>query len=144
MDRSLVAVFGGETRLKVLAVLANAHQPFTGYRVAKTAGIRPPKAYAELRRLEAVGVVGRESGRWVILDRDLFFLLRKRARVHWLEDLRAPDATSERFRHLTLRAIRANGASLGKEVLEYDPARRREKDELLVATGKRPSPAYRP
>ncbi|MGI0131317.1 MAG: hypothetical protein ACREEC_14395 [Thermoplasmata archaeon] len=83
MDRTLVAIFGSETRLRVLAVLANARHPMSGYRIAKTAGIRIPKVYPELERLRSGGAIGRRGAGWVMRDRDVGALLRKRVRIHW-------------------------------------------------------------
>jgi hypothetical protein len=44
LEAGLVALFGSATRVSVLAVLAGVSRPFTGYRVAKIAGIPPIQA----------------------------------------------------------------------------------------------------
>ena len=56
VDFRLIAEFGSEARVLVLAVLANAYRPLTGYRVAKTGEVPRPKAYEQLERLAKAGV----------------------------------------------------------------------------------------
>jgi hypothetical protein len=50
VDPKLVALFGSETRVRTLAVLAGAFRPLAAYRVAKVGGIPVQKAYEEVRR----------------------------------------------------------------------------------------------
>jgi hypothetical protein len=87
----LVALFGSETRVSVLAALAGASKPFTGYRVAKVADVQPIKAYAELRRLRDAGVVqeipGKQGGSlWELPQGEIRSYIGKRARVSWSQD----------------------------------------------------------
>jgi hypothetical protein len=89
IDPHLVALFGSETRVRVLAVLAGAYRPITAYRVGKTGSVPMPKAYREIYRLENAGLVGRKGDGWVLLDNDVRTLLRKRVRILWLEDFSA-------------------------------------------------------
>ena len=86
VNPALVTLFGSETRVRTLAVLAGAHQPLTAYRVAKVGEIPIPKAYEELRRLGKAGLVRKESAGWVIQDQDVARLLRKRLRIRWADD----------------------------------------------------------
>jgi DNA-binding transcriptional ArsR family regulator len=86
VDPPLVAAFGSETRVLTLAALANSPVPLTAYRVAKIAGLRPPKAYEELRRAKASGLVGAVGGRYTLRDTDIRDLLRRRVRLFALGD----------------------------------------------------------
>jgi hypothetical protein len=90
-DPQLVALFGGKTRASVLAVLAGASVPFSGYRVARVAGVQPIKAYAELRRLRTAGIVREipiKEGQsvWELPPGDLRSFVAKRVRVYWSGD----------------------------------------------------------
>jgi len=49
-DPALLSLFGSQTRLLTMAVLANADEALTGYRVAKIAGLPREKVYPELRK----------------------------------------------------------------------------------------------
>jgi len=89
LDRGLVALFGSETRVSVLAVLASASRPLTGYRVAKIAGVQPIKAYAELRRLRAAGLVREAPPGWELSDPEVRRLVGSRVRIAWSEDWEA-------------------------------------------------------
>ncbi|MFZ0829704.1 MAG: helix-turn-helix domain-containing protein [Thermoplasmata archaeon] len=86
VDLKLVALFGSETRLRTLAVLAGAYRPMTAYRVAKVGDVPVQKAYEELRRLGATGLVAKQPGGWVLADRDVRTLLAKRVRISWADD----------------------------------------------------------
>ncbi|MCI4361407.1 MAG: hypothetical protein L3J91_06845 [Thermoplasmata archaeon] len=106
----LVAVFGSSGRVRVLAVLANATTPFTGYRVAKVAGVQPIKAVAELRRLAAAGIVqqvpGRPgSARWVLTDPDLRTFFQRRVRLSWWDDWRRDSRARARRAELAVAGI---------------------------------------
>ncbi|MGA7923687.1 MAG: helix-turn-helix domain-containing protein, partial [Thermoplasmata archaeon] len=61
VDLTMVALFGSETRVRVLAVLAGAYGPLTAYRVGKTGGVSMPKAYREIGRLHKAGIVARKG-----------------------------------------------------------------------------------
>jgi hypothetical protein len=95
VDPLLVAVFGSETRVRTLAVLANAYGPMTAYRVGKVGGVPMPKVYREIDRLARRKLVARTGDGWVLLDPDVRALLRKRVRIHW-----AGDWLAERARRL--------------------------------------------
>ncbi|MGB6500287.1 MAG: hypothetical protein WBG19_02645 [Thermoplasmata archaeon] len=86
LDPGVVALFGSETRVRTLAVLASAHAPMTAYRIGKVGGISMPKAYREVARLEKAGLVGARKAGWILLDPDVRALLRKRVRVAWAND----------------------------------------------------------
>lgn len=83
LDTRLATLFGSETRLRVLAVLAGAPRPVTGYRLAVAAAVPFSKVYRELARLERAGLVARGPGGWRAADADVVRLLRKRVRVAW-------------------------------------------------------------
>ncbi len=136
VDPQLVAAFGSETRVRAFIVLANAHGPLTAYRVAKAGGIPVVKAYEEVRRLSAAGLVGREEEGWVLKDPDIAALFRRRARISVRP---APSTTARRYRHFA-RLPAPTFEGLGP--IRYDGRRRREKDELLVRDGFRPSAAH--
>ncbi len=91
-DPVLVALFGSETRVRTLAVLAGAYRPMTAYRVAKVGGVPIQKAYEEFRRLGRSGLVTQRESGWVLADADVRALLRKRVRIRWSDDLRAERA----------------------------------------------------
>jgi|SRR5208282_875702 len=86
VDPRLVAVFGSETRVRTLAVLASANGPMTAYRVGKVGEVSMPKVYREIYRLSEVGLVGRRGDGWILLDDDVGGLLRRRVRISWSED----------------------------------------------------------
>jgi DNA-binding transcriptional ArsR family regulator len=91
LDPQLVALFGSETRVSVLAALAGASSPFTGYRVAKVADVQPIKAYSELRRLRNAGIVREmrdEKGRsvWELPPGEIRSFVGGRTRVSWSAD----------------------------------------------------------
>lgn len=88
-DRRLTALFGSETRVRALAVLAGAYGPLTAYRVAKVGEIPVQKAYEEMGRLSRSGLVAHRRGGWILVDRDVRALLRKRVRIRWADDLNA-------------------------------------------------------
>jgi len=88
---NITELFGGSTRTRTLAVLANASTPLTGYRVAVTAGTQPIKTNAVLERLKRLGIVTERTtavGRrgWELTDRDFATFLRRRVRLSWIED----------------------------------------------------------
>lgn len=91
LDPQLVALLGSETRASVLAALAGAMSPFSGYRVAKVARVQPIKAYAELRRLRDAGIVRevpRPKGRsgWELPEGEIRSFVAGRSRVYWSTD----------------------------------------------------------
>lgn len=91
VDVGMVALFGSQNRALVLAALANASGPLSGYRVAKIFGGQKIKVNAELNRLAEAGIVTRRkaaSGKlgWTLEDPDLRSLLRKRIRICFAPD----------------------------------------------------------
>ena len=94
-------LFGGETRSKVLGLLANSREPKTGYELSKALDINPSKVYGVLRGLEGTGFLGMISDRsnykrYFIADEDLKRFLLKRVRIAIEEDWLAPKAVEER------------------------------------------------
>ena len=91
LDPQLVTLFGSETRVAVLAALAGASVPFSGYRVAQVAGVQPIKAYSELKRLRSAGIV-RETpvrkGRsvWDLPLGEIRSFVVGRTRIYWSDD----------------------------------------------------------
>lgn len=84
-------LFGSEARARVLAVLANAKGPLSGYRISQLSNVQPIKVSQELQRMREAGLVQGQpkEGRgneWVLLDADLRSFLAKRVRVSWSED----------------------------------------------------------
>ena len=142
-DPKLVALFGSETRVRALAVLAGAHRPMTAYRVGKTGSVPLPKAYREIHRLEKAGLVGRRGSGWVLLDDDVRALLRKRVRILWWEDWRAERDRTAPERSALLRRLEALPApKLPKEWKPRNPrefARDPGKDRILRRLGLRTS-----
>jgi DNA-binding PadR family transcriptional regulator len=141
IDGALAALFGSDTRLRSLAVLANARHPMTAYRVAKVGGVRPTKAYPELHRLEKAGVVSSGRSGWTLRDRDVALLLRKRVRIVWEEDWfrgKAERDAEDRRRYQRLRRL-PPPAWNGVGPVRYDVRRRRAKDEILIRVRTRPS-----
>ncbi|MGC2034987.1 MAG: helix-turn-helix domain-containing protein [Thermoplasmata archaeon] len=139
LDPALAAAFGSETRLRVLAVLAHAYGPLTGYRVAKTGGVSIPKAHEQLHRLERSGLVAHREDGWVILDRDVRILLRKRIRIRAWDDWLTEKAEKEpRIVALFDRLSRAPHAEAPKGWEPRDPKRFHRdprKDKILGRMG---------
>lgn len=149
VDPGLAAVFGSRDRVRTLAVLANANSSVTAYRIAKTAGIKPPNIYRELSRLAAVGEVRRvrtpegEVG-WELADPDLRRLLQKRWRLLWADDLlRDQGEREERIASMFSLAGRASldlSKYRSKEPVPLAALRRRlEKDRILASRQARTS-----
>ncbi len=94
-------LFGGETRAKVLGLLANSEEPKTGYELSKALDANPSKVYGVLRGLEGTGFLGMISDRsnyrrYFIADEDLKRFLVKRVRIALAEDWLGPRAVQER------------------------------------------------
>jgi len=85
VDPAVLAFTGSRTRALTLAVLANAEEPFTGYRVAKIAGLNPSKVYRELLRASKAGLIRRDrtGNGYIIADPDVRTFLRRRLRIRW-------------------------------------------------------------
>ena len=149
MDPGLPILFGGDTRASILAVLAGASTPFTGYRVAKVARVQPIKAYAELRRLRDAGFVsetsnGRGKTSWLLADSNLRSLLARRIRVAWWNDwepgmerrARRAEASIAQIGRLDLSKFKPNPSAVSNPE-EY--SRPVEKDIVLKRMGLRTS-----
>ncbi len=146
LDPALTAMFGSETRLRLLAVLANAQHPMTAYRVAKVGGVRAAKAYPELDRLKRARLISDTPSGWTFRDEDVATLLRKRVRIFWDGDWfrdKARRDREDRRRYRRLRQLPAPDWS-GLGPIRYDVERRRAKDELLAGVGMRPSVTHGP
>ncbi len=143
IDPALSGLVGSETRLRVLAVLANAQRPLTGYRVAKTGAVSISKAYPELERLAASKLVLRCGRGWAIHDEDVAALLRKRVRIvdggDWFRDKPKRDAEDRRFLSRLKSLPAPDWSQIDPDAIRFDVARRKEKDELLLRHGMKPS-----
>jgi len=92
---ALRRLLGGETRAKVLGVLADAMVPKTGYELAKAARASPSKVYAILRDLAEAGLVQTVSNRpgvrqYSLADSDLRRFLLRNVRITTIEEWFSP------------------------------------------------------
>ena len=85
-DPALESLFGSRARLLTMAVLANADEPLTGYRVSKIAGVPAQKVYPEIKKAVETGVVKEAEGGFVLSDPDIRELLQRRVRIRWDEE----------------------------------------------------------
>lgn len=122
-DRALVEFCGSETRVRTLGVLANAHSPMSGYRIAKVAGVPEPKVYPELRRGIRSGIIQKEKGGFRLIDPDLRALLQKRVRLYWDVDW---DRARKGWSEETPRLLKS-GLSAIRRRLRADPSYLRPK-----------------
>jgi hypothetical protein len=83
VDPTLLSLFGSQTRLLTMAVLANATEPLTGYRVAVIAGLPREKVYPEIRKGLATGLLTSTKGGYRMVDSDVRCLLQKRVQIRW-------------------------------------------------------------
>ncbi len=143
IDAALSGLVGSETRLRVLAVLANAQRPLTGYRVAKTGAASISKVYAELERLATSNLVIHSARGWSIKDQDVAALLRKRVRIvdseDWFRDKPKRDAEDRRFMSRLKRLPAPDWSRIDSNAIRFDVARRKEKDVLLLRHRMMPS-----
>ena len=86
VDPSLLALFGSRTRLLTMAVLANAEEPLSGYRVAAIAHLPREKVYPELRKGIDTGLLTTIGDGYRLVDPDIRALLQKRVRIRWDEE----------------------------------------------------------
>ncbi|MGA7922836.1 MAG: hypothetical protein WCA77_02535 [Thermoplasmata archaeon] len=86
IDSSLAALFGSRTRLLTMAVLANADEALTGYRIALIAGLPRVKVYPELRKGLATKLLAKERAGYRMIDPDIRALLRRRIRIRWSDE----------------------------------------------------------
>jgi DNA-binding PadR family transcriptional regulator len=94
-------LLGGETRAKVLGLLADATDPKTGYELAKAAQSNPSKVYGILRDLMEAGLVQVRSDRpgvrrYSLTDPDLRRFLLRHVRITTLQDWFSPARARER------------------------------------------------
>ena len=99
------AVFGSQTRAKVLGYLAGSSGSRTGYAISKDLGIGVSKVYEELRRLESCGVVVSDldvkgSKRFLLDDEDLRGFLVRNMRIVPADEWFSPQRIAERRRNL--------------------------------------------
>ena len=92
---ALRRLLGGETRAKVLGLLADATVPKTGYELAKAARASPSKVYAILRDLAEAGLVQAVSNRpgvrrYSLADPDLRRFLLRNVRITTIEEWFSP------------------------------------------------------
>jgi DNA-binding transcriptional ArsR family regulator len=160
VDPSAAALFGSENRALVLAVLANASRPLTGYRIAKVFGGQRVKVNSELRRLAEAGVVDRQptdGGRngWVLIDANLGAFVRSRIRItfvsQWDTQRRfGPGAVDKLLAEIEVglpspqsdpEFYRPNGWRANRETLRSlrEMVRSPEKDAILRKYGARTS-----
>jgi hypothetical protein len=135
----LIAIFGSETRVRVLAALAGAYAPMTAYRVGKVGEVPLPKAYEEVRRLAQAGSIVRKGPGWVLRDEDIRHFMRKRLRVvswdDWWNEL---DRTAARRHALLRRSMARPLPRFSTDWKPRTPVRRDpRKDALLREAGLR-------
>lgn len=146
-------LFGGETRAKVLGLLAGSREPRTGYEVSKALGINPSKVYGVLRGLEGAGILAAipdPSGytRYLVADADLRRFLLKRVRISLEDDWLAPSAVADResLREAARRLrvdVRAPGGrsmpAVNASEFERPPEKDRALRRIAAARARRPS-----
>ncbi|MGP8072160.1 MAG: hypothetical protein ACLPZM_03405 [Thermoplasmata archaeon] len=149
LDSQLVTLFGSETRVSVLAALAGASSPFTGYRIAKIADVQPIKAYAELRRLRDAGIVREIPGKkgrsaWELPPGEIRSFVGGRTRLswssEWMNSPRRQVTPADRAFVLQIAeaaAKRARPRSIppGARAILSEMARPPEKDAILERLG---------
>jgi hypothetical protein len=102
----MAILFGSEVRSSVLAVLANANGPLTGYRIARTGGLPQPKVHVQLRRLAKAGIAARRSEGWVLVDLRLAALFTRHRRVMGWDDWRQEHLRREQAGPSTMDRLR--------------------------------------
>lgn len=101
LPTALRRLLGGETRAKVLGLLADAAVPKTGYQLAKAARASPSKVYAILRDLAQAGLVQTVSNRpgvrqYSLADPDLRRFLLRNVRITTIQEWFSPARVQER------------------------------------------------
>jgi len=94
-------LLGGETRARVLGLLADATVPKTGYELAKATGANPSKVYGILRDLTEAGLVQVLSDRpgvrrYSLADPDLRRFLLRHVRITTLREWFSPARMRQR------------------------------------------------
>ncbi len=95
LQPALRRLLGGETRARVLGLLADATVPRTGYELAKAARASPSKVYRILRDLAEAGLVQVVSDRpgvrrYSLADSDLRRFLLRHVRITTLQEWFSP------------------------------------------------------
>lgn len=147
MDAALSSLIRSQTRLLTMAVLANAEEPLTGYRIAKIASLPRVKVYPEIRKGVEAGILVKDRRGYRMVDADVRALLRKRVRIRWDQEwdrARRGWATSttvelERIQR-SLKGVRLYDPqnrvpSAAIKEIERDP----EKNRILRSLNLRPS-----
>lgn len=112
LQPALRRLLGGETRAKVLGLLADATIPKTGYELAKAARASPSKVYAILRDLMQAGLVQTVSDRpgvrrYSLADPDLRRFLLRNVRITTIQEWFSPARVRQREAMLDrLRPVR--------------------------------------
>ncbi len=101
LQPALRRLLGGETRAKVLGLLADATVPKTGYELAKAARANPSKVYGILRDLTEAGLVQvllDRPGvrRYSLADPDLRRFLLRHVRITTLQEWFSPARVRQR------------------------------------------------
>ena len=101
LQPALRRLLGGETRARVLGLLADATVPKTGYELAKAARASPSKVYAILRDLADAGLVKSVSNRpgvkaYSLTDPDLRRFLLRNVRITTIEEWFSPARVQQR------------------------------------------------
>ncbi len=101
LQPALRRLLGGETRARVLGLLADATVPKTGYELAKAARANPSKVYSILRDLTEAGLVHvllDRPGvrRYSLADPDLRRFLLRHVRITTLQEWFSPARVRQR------------------------------------------------
>lgn len=101
LQPALRRLLGGETRTRVLGLLADATVSKTGYELAKAARANPSKVYGILRDLREAGLVRVSSDRpgvrrYSLTDPDLRRFLLRHVRITTLQEWFSPSRVRQR------------------------------------------------
>ena len=96
-----------------MAVLANADEPLTGYRVSKIAGVPAQKVYPQIKKGVEAGTVKEVKRGFVLSDPDIRELLQKRVRIRWDEEW---DRAREGWGEATPAILAAGLSSIHKKL----------------------------
>jgi DNA-binding PadR family transcriptional regulator len=147
LQPGLRRLLGGETRAKVLGLLADATVPKTGYELAKAARASPSKVYGILRDLREVGLVQTVWDRpgvrrYSLVDPDLRRFLLRNVRITTIEDWFSPARIQQRearMSRLPPMRFEVRTSRVRREALpnyrEFE--RSPEKDRALRRVGRR-------
>lgn len=141
-------LLGGETRAKVLGLLADATVPKTGYELAKAARANPSKVYGILGDLREAGLVQTVSDRpgvrrYSLADADLRRFLLRNVRITTIEDWFSPGRVQQReasLNRLPPMRFEVQSSRVRREALpnyrEFE--RPPEKDRAMRRAARRP------